>query len=115
MQDDATRVGALPRLPQYHVLCVGDLLVLTGDLDPMAPWRHGQPGQARIGCTLPAALEAAQVGQRVILDDGKMTGVIESVSADGLRVRILTASAGARGSERKRGSTSPTPISPWAP
>ncbi len=90
--DDATRVGTLTRVPQCHVLCVGDLLVLTGNLDPVPPWRHGQPGQARIGCTLPVALEAAQVGQRVILDDGKMTGEIESVSADGLLVRILSAS-----------------------
>jgi len=89
---DATRVGMLARIPQCHVLGVGDLLVLTSDLEPAAPWRHGQPGYARIGCTLPSALEAADVGQRVILDDGKMTGTIDGVAADGLRVRILTAS-----------------------
>ncbi len=87
-----TRVGVLPRIPQCHVLCVGDPLVLTNDLEPAAPWRHGQPGCARIGCTLPAAFEAAKVGQRVILDDGKMTGVIEGVGVDELRVRILTGS-----------------------
>ena len=90
--DDTTTVGALAPVPQYHVLHVGDPLVLTRSLEPAVPWRHGQPGSARIGCTLPAAFEAARVGQRVILDDGKMTGVIESVAADELRVRILTAS-----------------------
>jgi len=89
---DRTHVGALSRIPQCHVLGVGDLLVLTSDLEPAAPWRHGQPGDARIGCTLPAALGVAKVGQRVILDDGKMTGMIEGVAGDGLRVRILTAS-----------------------
>ncbi len=89
---DAARVGMLSRIPQCHVLGVGDLLVLTSDMDPAAPWRHGQPGDARIGCTLPAALEAAKIGQRVILDDGKISGVIESVAAEGLRVRILIAS-----------------------
>jgi len=91
---DATRVGVLSRIPQCHVLRVGDLLSLTNDLAPAAPWRHGQPGSARIGCTLPAAFEAAKVGQRVILDDGKMTGVIEGVGVDELRVRILTGSPG---------------------
>jgi pyruvate kinase len=88
---DVTRVGTLARIPQYHVLQVGDPLVLTLAVDPVVPWRHGQPGCARIGCTLPAAFEAAKIGQRVILDDGKMTGVIESVAADELRIRVLTA------------------------
>jgi pyruvate kinase len=89
---DTTGVGPLAVIPQYHLLHGGDQLVLTRDLDPAVPWRHGQPGCARIGCTLEAAFEAAQVGQRVVLDDGKMTGVIESVDADELRLRILTAS-----------------------
>ncbi|MGD0380393.1 MAG: pyruvate kinase [Acidimicrobiales bacterium] len=89
---DPTPVGVLSRVPQCHVLRVGDLLALTNGVEPTAPWRHGQPGCARIGCTLPAAFEAAQVGQRVILDDGRMTGVIENVAVDELRVRILTGS-----------------------
>ncbi len=90
--DDTTRVGVMAPIPQYHVLCVGDLLVLINDNNPVAPWRHGQPECARIGCSLPVAFEAAKVGQRVILDDGKMTGMIEGVAADEIRVRILTAS-----------------------
>jgi pyruvate kinase len=90
--DDTTTVRGLAPVPQYHVLHVGDPLVLTRSLEPVIPWRHGQPGSARIGCTLPAVFEAARVGHRVILDDGKMTGVIESVAADELRLQILTAS-----------------------
>jgi pyruvate kinase len=89
---DATRVGRLPIIPQYHLLRPGDPLVLTRDLEPAVPWRHGQPGCARIGCTLGVAFETAQVGQPVVLDDGRMTGIIESVDADEFRVRILTAS-----------------------
>ena len=92
-EGDTTRVGELPRIAQYHLLCVGDPLILTRDLDPAVPWRHGQPGFARIGCTLPAALETARAGQRVILDDGKMTGVIENVSLGELHLRISTAAA----------------------
>jgi len=89
---DSTRVGILPAIPQYHVLQVGDTLVLTLDLKPALPWRHGEPGQARIGCTLPAAFDAAKAGQRVFLDDGKITGVIESVGTEEIGVRIVTAS-----------------------
>ena len=58
-EGDVTRVGELPRIPQHHLLFVGDTLVVTRDLVPAAPWRHGQPGSARIGCTLPAAFDAA--------------------------------------------------------
>ena len=38
---DVTRVGDLPRIPEYHLLCVGDVLVLTRGLDhadAMASW-----------------------------------------------------------------------------
>jgi len=91
-EGDATRVGTLAPVSQYHLLHIGDVLVLTRGLEPAVPWRHGQPGQAHIGCTLPAAFEVAKVGQRVILDDGKMTGIIQSAAADAIGVTILTAS-----------------------
>ena len=39
---------------------------------------------------------AVKNGERVILDDGKMTGIVESVAPDELLVRIV--SAAARGS-----------------
>jgi pyruvate kinase len=93
---DVTHVGELPRIPQFHLLCVGDILVLTRALDPATPWHHGQPGFPRIGCTFPTAFDAVKVGQRVILDDGKITGVIEGTTSDEVHVRIL--SAAARGS-----------------
>ncbi len=90
--DDATWARALDSTSQYHLLRAGDPLVLTRDLEPAVPWCHGQPGSARIGCTLGAVFEAAEVGHPVLLDDGKMAAVIESVGADQLRLRILTAS-----------------------
>ena len=88
---DATIVASLPSVAQYQLLHAGDPLILSRDLTPGVPWRHGQPGHARIGCTLSAAFTAAQVGQRIILDDGKLTGTIEHVGSDELLVRILTA------------------------
>jgi len=90
--DDATLVGPLRPIPQSHLLRVGDPLVLTRDLRPSVPWRRGQPGCARIGCSLPAAFDAARVGQRAILDDGKLTAVIERVTTEEIGLRILTAS-----------------------
>ena len=90
---DLTRVGELVRIPQYHLLCAGDTLVLTREIDPAVPWRHGQAGCAQIGCTFAAAFDAAKIGQRVNLDDGRMTGVIEDVARDELLVRIVSAAA----------------------
>jgi len=93
---DVTHVGELARIPQFHLLRVGDTLVLTRDLHPAVPWRHGQPGCPRIGCTFPAAFASARKGHRILLDDGKVAGIIEDATPDELHVRILT--AGAKGS-----------------
>ncbi|MGD0882984.1 MAG: pyruvate kinase [Acidimicrobiales bacterium] len=92
--DDATRVGELARIPQFHLLCAGDTLVLTRDQAPAAPWRHGQDGQARIGCSYPGAFEAATAGDRIIFDDGAVTGVVDRVTPDELHIRIVSALAG---------------------
>ena len=115
-EGDVTRVGELPRIPQYHVLGVGDPLVLTRRLDPAAPWRHGQPGYARIGCTLPAAFEAAR--RRPAGDPRRR----EDDRRHRQRRRRRTPRPDpdrrrrrARGFGPRRGSTFPTPISPWPP
>ncbi|MFZ0248724.1 MAG: pyruvate kinase [Acidimicrobiales bacterium] len=89
---DRTVVGILPSVPQFHTLRPGDLLVLTRSLTPSEPWRPGQSGVARIGCTLPAVFEAATLGQSVFFDDGKMAGAIEQTAADSIVVRITRAS-----------------------
>ena len=98
---DRTGVGQLPHRAQFHVLRPGDCLVLTATTEPVEPWHSGQPGCARIGCSEPRALSAARVGQRVLLDDGKIDGIVESTATDELRVRILRAS---RSGSRLRGA-----------
>jgi len=87
----STPIGTLAPIPHYHLLRVGDELELTRQLTPAQPWRHGHAGRARLGCSLASAFEAAAVGQRVILDDGKLTGMIENVTADEVVVRITSA------------------------
>lgn len=91
---DRTVVGDLPPVAQYHLLAPDDRLVLTRDLAPAEPWQHGQPGTARIGCTLAAAFDAVRPGDRVALDDGKITGIVERTSFDEFRVRVTGASPG---------------------
>ena len=89
---DVTVVGAVPAVMQFHVLCPGDRLRLTVGLAPAEPWSHGQPGTARIGCTLPAAFGVARPGQHVVLDDGRLAGVVEHVRPGEIDLRIVTAS-----------------------
>jgi pyruvate kinase len=91
--DDRTCIGDLPPVVQAHRLRAGDALALTRALDPAPPWAPGQEGIARIGCTMAEVFDTARVGHRVILDDGRMSGVVEAVWADEIRVRILAARA----------------------
>jgi len=58
------------------------------------PWRSGQPGRARIGCSLDAAFDAVRVGHRVAFDDAKITGVVEAVEHDRFVVRVRFAKPG---------------------
>jgi len=83
--DDPTHVGELPQTEQRLVLHVGDVLELTKDCSP-APVRAGRAPS--IGCTLPEIFECARLGQRVFLDDGRISGEIVSVGPDALGLRI---------------------------
>jgi len=89
---DTTVVGTVPPVPQHHLLYAGDRLCLTAGLEPAEPWSHGQPGMARIGCSLPVVFDVAQPGQHVVLDDGKLTGVVDSVAPGEIVLRIQTSS-----------------------
>lgn len=84
--DDA-RVGPLPPVARYLTLHAGDTLTLTRDCAP-AP----VGGPPRIGCTLPEAFGHVRPGERVLFDDGRIGGVVESGDADTIAVRITVAS-----------------------
>lgn len=83
--EDATRVelGELPQTEQHLTLRHGDVLTLTRDCSPV---RVQTP--ARIGCTLPELFDHARVGDRVHLDDGKISGQIVTSRPDTLSVRV---------------------------
>ncbi len=96
-----TTVGPLPALEQSLLVRRGDVLTLTSDLTPVPAlgWSdrggEGAPERARvrIGCTMPAALAAASVGERVFLDDGKIGGVVTEVRPGEVDVAITQAGA----------------------
>ncbi len=83
--DDATAVCDLPPTEQWIALSAGDILHLTRDCTP-APVDDDQP--ACIGCTLPEVFETAEVGDRILFDDGKLGGRVVGIAAERLDVRI---------------------------
>jgi pyruvate kinase len=88
--DDPTHVGELPQTEQRLILHRGDILELTRDCSP-APVTAAS---FRIGCTLPEIFDHARLGQRVHLDDGRISGEIVTVGPDTLGMRIDHAADG---------------------
>lgn len=92
----STQVGKLPAKERPILVKKGEVLILTRELLPGCRSRYNPKGQliasARIGCTLPQVFSDARVGERIWLNDGRVGGVIESVDADFLHVRITQAS-----------------------
>jgi pyruvate kinase len=88
-------VEELPSLKQSIVLKSGDTLVLTCSPEPGKPARLSLKGKvlkpASIGCTLPEAISHARPGEHIWFDDGKIGGVIESVSPEQIKVKITWA------------------------
>ena len=89
--NDVTTIGELPQVAQYHLLFPGDLLTIVSDGGPSLPWHHGQPGAAEINCSLATVFSSVRVGERILFDDGKLSGVIESVEPDRFVARIIDA------------------------
>lgn len=99
-------VGELPAVEQRLTLRVGDVLELTTDCTPAAV------GEGRIGCTLPAAVECAKVGQPVCFDDGKISGRVVERAPGRLRIRITHAGAGGSRLAGGRGVNLPETVLP---
>jgi pyruvate kinase len=84
----------------YLRLRVGDHLVLTRAGDAAVP-RHEGGSLPRIGCSLAEAFEVTRRGHRVLLDDGKLGGLVEAVDRQTIELRITT--AGPKGSKLRAG------------
>jgi pyruvate kinase len=93
----ATKVGELPAMELTIILKKDHPLVLHRELIPGEPAQLDKEGRiitpAHIGCTLPEVFLQTKEGQRILFDDGAITGEIQEVHADRLLVRITFAKA----------------------
>jgi pyruvate kinase len=100
--DGATKVSGEanvgPPKRSFILLKPGDLLVLTRKPIPGRPVLRNKEGQierpATISCTLPEIFADLYPNEPVWFDDGKIGGVIESVSAECATMRITVAKPG---------------------
>jgi pyruvate kinase len=94
-QADKARVGPLPPADDPLRLKPGDTLLLTRDLAPGEPATGDETGHvvrpARIGCTLPEVFADIRAGEAILFDQGRIGGIVETVTADEARVKITTA------------------------
>jgi len=94
---EKTRVSGVPATEQKLRMHVGDHLILTDDQAPAEPAPGWTP---TISCTLPEAVAAIEVGQRVLFDDGSIaaTALDKQVDADGhTRITLEVTYAGGNG------------------
>jgi len=91
-------VGNLSPREQSITLCPGDTLILTPKAVPGRPTVHDSQGAlltpARIGCTLPSIFADVRPGERIWLDDGKIGGLISTVEAEEIQIKITQTRSG---------------------
>jgi len=105
----ATASG-IPPLVHRLSLAAGDQLVLTSDLTPVEPPAAGQV--ARIGCTLPEAMGAMRGGDPVLLDDGAIGAVVESVTTGQATLRVVQTKPGGQRLGAQKGINLPETVLP---
>ncbi len=92
-------VGELPALPGSIRLHTGDNLIITREPLPGMPAQFDDHGHllrpaSIAACTLPEVFLTVQPGERILIDDGRIGGVIRSVSANKMVVEITQARPG---------------------
>ena len=87
-----------PPAQSFIILKPGDTLLLTREAKPGQPALRNEKGEiarpATIACTLPQVFVDLRPKEPIWFDDGKIGGVIESVSAEKVTVRITVARSG---------------------
>lgn len=79
------KVGSLPRRGAALTLAIGDQLLLN------ASGQSEQAGAKVLALTEPGILGQLRVGERVILDDGKITAVVEETRHESVLCRVQRA------------------------
>ena len=92
------KVASLPPVEEAILLQIGDTLLLRADSRPGEPARYDAAGQllapAHISCTLPEVFPDVKPGEPVLMNDGKIEGVVRAASPEGLTVEITFAKEG---------------------
>ena len=91
-------VASLPQIPESIRLHVGDNLTITKEQLPGMPAQFDTNGHllrtASIACSLPEVFLTVEPGERILIDDGRIGGVIRSVSKSKIVVEITQAGDG---------------------
>jgi len=92
LDEKTTEVGEMLPLEEKIILKVGDKLILHKDSIPGDPAEYDTEGNliipAHISCTLPEIFSDVKVGEPIIMDDGKIEGMIKSVDSERIEVEI---------------------------
>ena len=80
------RLGAVVTPNQKHRIFKGECLILTHDLPSPKDTTHFQ-----VTCTLPAVIDRLQVGATAWIDDGRIGAIVESLTDQGVLLRITHA------------------------
>ena len=107
----AGEVGSIPAAEVRLHLNDGDVLTLhKGDRPGRNPVPATAPGGARpgsIACVVPEVVDALQVGERVFISDGKVSGEVVAKRADEVDVRITRAGIGGARVKGRKGLNLP--------
>ena len=104
-------VGALATVEQWFMLRPGDTLdIVRGDM-PGRDAIHDDDGKilqpAFVSCGLSEVFAGVRIGEPILLDDGKIRGVIRGVTEDRLRVEINAVAGGAAKLKAEKGINLP--------
>jgi len=105
---ERTAASGIPPVPRRLSLSSGDRLVLTTDLTPVD--LPGDGRAARIGCTLPEAVDAMRPGDTVLIDDGAIAAEVESVAAGEATLRIVRTKPGGQRLGAQKGINLPDTV-----
>lgn len=89
------RVGTVPHSHGPIILYRGDMLILTRDGVPGKPAEIDENGYllkaASISCSFPQVFSCINPGERVLIDDGRIGGIVRNVSAEEIHMEITLA------------------------
>lgn len=94
-QSSKATIGEIPIKEKFILLKKGDTLILTNDENPGQPPVYDEAGNivkpATIGVSLSRIFTRVKPGERIWLDDGKIGGVIRSVTKKYIHVEVTHA------------------------